>query len=415
MKKLIVVVLLLAAAGGVAYAAWRQIQSTRKSGPGRGAMVIAVETALPRTTDIRDMASFTGTLEPRSRIEIASKVPGRLQKLLVQVGDEIAAGQLVAVLESDEFARQAEQAKAELDVAQASIEDCTNSLEQSRRELERAQALRDKKIASQAELDTIEAQHKACQARLKVAQAQVAQRQAAWQGSQVRLSYCRIEAAWAGGQEGAARRVVGERFVDEGAMLRANDPIVSVLDDRVLKAVIHAIERDYPKLRVAQEVRISADAFPGQSFGGKVVRIAPLLKESTRQGRVEIEVDNADRRLRSGMFIRAEIEFGRRSGVQVVPAQAVVTRGQKQGVFVVGPEDARAAFVPVVTGQPDGDSIEIVEPTLDKPVVALGQHLLQDGSAIRQGAGRGRGVGQNASAATSAPGVGSAPATEATR
>ncbi|PIW01428.1 MAG: efflux RND transporter periplasmic adaptor subunit, partial [Deltaproteobacteria bacterium CG17_big_fil_post_rev_8_21_14_2_50_51_6] len=64
-----------------------------------------------------------------------------------------------------------------------------------------------------------------------------------------RLSYTQIRASW---EEGDSERIVGERFVDEGAMLAANTPIVSVLDISVLTGVIHVIEKDYPKMRIGR-------------------------------------------------------------------------------------------------------------------------------------------------------------------
>ena len=84
-----------------------------------------------------------------------------------------------------------------------------------------------------------------------------------------------------------------------------NAPIVSILDIHSLTAVIHVIERDYSKVRVGQKVIVTTDAFPGSTFTGKIVRIAPLLKETSRQARVEIEVPNRDRLLKPGMFIRS--------------------------------------------------------------------------------------------------------------
>ncbi len=103
----------------------------------------------------------------------------------------------------------------------------------------------------------------AADAREKVALAQVNQREAAVKAAEVRLSYSRIVAEW---KEGSDERVVGERFVDEGAMLSANAPIVSILDIGRLIAVIQVIERDYSKVRIGQEAVVSTDAYPGRTF-----------------------------------------------------------------------------------------------------------------------------------------------------
>ena len=304
---------------------------------------------------------------------------GRLEKLLVNIGDRVKRGQLIAVLDDEEYAQQVEQARAELEVTKANLIEKRSSLDVSRREFKRAQALRQKKIASESELDAAQAQYKAQDAKYKVALAQVTQKEAALKAAQVRLSYTQIKASW---EDGGETRVAGEKFVDEGAMLKANAPIVSILDIHSLTAVIHVIERDYSKVRVGQKVVVTTDAFPGSTFTGKIVRIAPLLKETSRQARVEIEVPNRDRLLKPGMFIRAHIEFARHDNTTVVPVAALTKRNNQQGVFLVDTQNMKAHFIPVTLGIVNGKSAEVVKPTLSGSIVTLGHHLLEDGSAI---------------------------------
>ncbi len=207
----------------------------------------------------------------------------------------------------------------------------------------------------------------------------MAQKEAALRAVEVRLSYSKIQASWEDGDE---QRIVGERFVDEGAMLKANDPIVSILDIHSLTAVIHVIERDYSKVRPGQETIVTTDAFPGKSFTGRVVRVAPLLKETSREARVEIEIPNPDGDLKPGMFVRVEIEFEKRSEATVVPPSALVKRNSSQGVFLADTENMKARFVPITLGIVNGELAEVIRPALSGQVVVLGHHLLEDGGAI---------------------------------
>ena len=247
------------------------------------------------------------------------------------------------------------------------------------REYERTQALREKKIASESELDAAQAALDTGASKLKVATAQVAQKEAALKTAQVRLGYTSICASW----EGSGKRVVGEKYVDEGAMLSANAPIVSVLEIDTLLAVMHVIERDYSRVGIGQEVALSTDAFPGRTFPGRILRIAPLLREESRQARVEVEVDNRDMLLKPGMFVRAEVEFTRRESATVVPEAALETRDGKLGVFVADLSRKIAVFTPVKLGISDPPVVEILEPAdLSGSVVTLGKHLLQDGGKI---------------------------------
>jgi RND family efflux transporter MFP subunit len=249
----------------------------------------------------------------------------------------------------------------------------------TQREFERAKALRQKKIASESELDAALAQFKTQDAKFKVALAHVAQREAALKATQIRLSYTKIRAWWEDGNE---PRVVGERFVDEGAMLKANDPIVSVLDIQTLTGVIHVIERDYSEVRVGQETLMTTDAFPGKPFTGNVVRVAPLLKETSRQARVEVKIPNRQGLLKPGMFIRAQIQFARHDDATVVPVTALTKRSDQQGVFLVDTHTMQARFVPITVGIINAGMVEVVHPSLSGSVVTLGHHLLEDGSPI---------------------------------
>jgi RND family efflux transporter MFP subunit len=195
----------------------------------------------------------------------------------------------------------------------------------------------------------------------------------------VRISYTRITAAW---DDDNTTRAIGERYVDQGAMLRPNDPIASVLDINTVIAAIFVIERDYPYLREGQTATITTDAFPARTFSGRVVRKAPLLKESSRQARVEIEVVNPERLLAPGMFVRAEIEFSARENATVVPASAVVRRNEQSGVFLADAATLKARFVPITVGIANTQVVEVLSPAVEGKVVTLGQHLLEDGAAI---------------------------------
>jgi RND family efflux transporter MFP subunit len=380
MKKTLVILIMLALA---ALLGWQIYQRTSISGKSsarsRRAVAVAVEVAPIQKTTIRDIGLFTGSLLPKSYFVVAPKIGGRLEKLLVNIGDWVKRGQLIAVLDDDEYAQQVEQARAELEVAKANVAESRSTLDMAQREFERAKALRQKKIASESELDAALAQFKTQDAKYKVALAHVTQKEAALKAAQVRLSYTKIRAWWEDGNE---PRVVGERYMDEGAMLKANDPIVSILEIQTLTGVIHVIERDYSEVRVGQEAIVTTDAFPGRTFTGKVVRVAPLLKEASRQARVEITIPNPERLLKPGMFIRAQIQFARHDDATVVPLTALITRGGQQGVFLADDQNMKARFVPVTVGIINADLAEVMRPSLSGSVVTLGHHLLEDGTSI---------------------------------
>ena len=381
MKKTVVAVVSLLILGLVAWRVTEKIARQRGGGQPRQGQVPAVAVVVQpvRREAVRDVRAFTGTVSPNSQFLVAPKVAGRLEKLLVNIGQDVKNGDLIALLDSQEYAQQVEQARAELEVAKANVVDVQSALDIATRELERAKELRKQQVASESEMDQTDAQFRASRAKHEVALAQVKQRDAALKAAEVRLSYTRIDAAW---EDGNTTRVIGERYVDQGAMLRPNDPIVSVLDLNTVIAAIFVIERDYPHLQAGQTATIMTDAFPGKTFSGKVVRKAPLLKESSRQARVEIEVGNPERLLAPGMFVRAEIQFAARENATVVPAAAVVRRNEQSGVFLADAATLTARFVPVTVGVANAQVAEVLSPALEGQVVTMGQHLLSDGASI---------------------------------
>lgn len=382
MKKALAGIVVLALAGALGWQIYRRVtpQASKGAASGRGGgPAVPVEVAPVGKASVREVAHFTGSLLARSSFIVAPKTAGRLEKLMVNIGDRVSQGQLIALLDDEEYSQQEEQARAELDVARANVEEAHSALEAEEREHNRVQALLEKKIASESERDASKARYEGQQARYKVALAQVTQREAALKAAQVRRSYTRIAVSW---EDGEDTRFVGERFVDEGAMLRANDPIVSVLDLGSLTAVIHAAERDYGKVRVGQTALLTSDASPGRTFSGRVVRMAPLLKEESRQARVEIEVPNPEGVLKPGMFVRAELELSRAENATVVPVSALARRDDQQGVFLADLDEQKARFVAVKTGVADAGKVQILDPALSGVVVTLGHHLLEDGAAI---------------------------------
>jgi RND family efflux transporter MFP subunit len=390
MKKLLMLLLVLSVAGMAGWGVYQWV-----TGPDvakktqRSAVAVAVETQSIRKGPIDDVGVFTGSLEPKAQFVVASKVAGWLRELLVDVGDTVTRNQVIAVLDDVEFAQEVEQAQAELQVAKANAANCASDLDIAKREYERAKALRDKQIASASELDVSEAAYNACETRHKVSVAQVNQKQAALKTALVRLSYTKVQAFW---EEGDETRVVGERFVDEGALLQTNQPIVSVLQNNPLKAVVYVIERDYPKVTVGQQAVVSTDAYPGRTFAGVITRIAPMLKESSRQARVEVAVPNPDLLLRPGMFIRARVEFARHENATLIPLAALVKRDDKEGIFIADLQNHKARFVPATTGITSGELVEIIEPEISGEAVTIGNHLLEDGAAITMPGSEARGA-----------------------
>ena len=386
MKKIVLFLVILSVLGFGGWSAYQRIQSAQSSSGMRPAAAVPVEIVAIRKDTIKDIGVFTCSLNARSLFTVAPKVSGWLRELLVDVGDEVSRNQVIAVLDDAEYTQQVDQAQAELRVAQANAQNSSSDYELAKREYDRVQALREKQIASASELDSAEASFNSVKTQLDVSNAQVEQKAAALEAAKLKLSYTKVRAFWEADPNSPSQqsdnRVVGERFVDVGALVQVNQPIVSILQNNVLLAVVYVVEKDYPKIKIGQEAVIDTDAYPGKTFSGKIARIAPLLQETSRQARVEIEIPNPEQLLKPGMFIRAKIEFADHENVTLVPRSAVVRRNETQGVFIIDKSSLKAQFVPVTVGIMNNEVAEILVPEISGFVATLGNHLLEEGSAV---------------------------------
>jgi len=146
--------------------------------------------------------------------------------------------------------------------------------------------------------------------------------------------------------------------------------------------VVYVTERDYARLKPGQLVSIKTDAYPGEQFTGRIERIAPIFRKSTRQARIEITIDNPQQRLKPGMFIRTTVVLTQVSDATIIPQQALTIRDDRSGVFIVSEDGQSVVWCEVKVGIREGDRVQVEGKGLSGRVVALGQQLVKDGSAI---------------------------------
>ncbi len=325
---------------------------------------------------------FSGTLEPSARLVVAPKISARIARILVDLSDRVERGTMVVLLEDDEFEQAVTSATADLAVATAQAEEAANRQDLAQRELERVRTLEERGVASSAALDSAETEFIMRQSALQVAQANLQAREAALATARIRLGYTRVTATWS---DGDPERVVAERFVDEGDTVAANTPLLAVVSMRPIRSVFFVPERDYALLRPGQEVLLRADAFPNETFAGQVNRISPVFRQESRQARIEVAAENADERLKPGMFVRATVVLQTIDEARSVPAAALTRRGGEIGLFMVDETDGTdtARWVVVETGIESENRVQILQPELVGLVVTLGQQLLADGVPVR--------------------------------
>ena len=376
------------AASIVASGAWMLMRHGESPGSGtpgtarsEDSRSVPVELRPVALAPIARRRTFTGTLEPFAEQVVAPKIAGRIEEIAVDLADRVERGQVVARLDNDEHVQAVAQAEADLAVAQANLAEAQSLLTIADRELDRVGKLSDRGVSSASQLDIARADQLAKQAQVAVSTAQVTRAQAALATARIRLSYTEVTADWRGGND---ERVVAERFVEEGETVSANEQLFRIVELDPITAVITVAERDYGLLADGLGAELRTDAFPGAVFEGRIARIAPVFRETTRQARVELTVDNPRLMLKPGMFVRASVVLEQVADAVVVPDAALTLRDGREGLFVLAEDDGHVEWRPVDVGIRDDGRAQIIDgdDLAGRQVVTLGQQLLDDGSPV---------------------------------
>jgi len=376
----ILMAFLVAAASGVGWLIFAQFQDRARSGKSVKVLrPVPVEVAEVQFGPIALKRTFSGELEALAEFVVAPKVGGRVERMLVNIADMVKRGQIVAELDNAEYVQAVAQAEADLVVARAKLSEAKSALEIANREFKRTESLANRGITVASDFDVASQNQLAKKAQLKVAAAQVTRAESSLEIANIRIGYTKVTAGWTGGSK---HRVVAERYMDEGQTVSANAPLFLIVELHPIVGVVYVTESDYARLKPGQLVKLNLDAYPGEQFTGRIERIAPVFRRSTRQARIEMKIDNPQHRLKPGMFIRATVILDYIPEATIVPEIALTLRNDTSGVFIVSEDGRSVAWHEVKVGFREGDRVQVDGQGLSGRVVTLGQQLVKDGSRV---------------------------------
>ena len=290
---------------------------------GRGPMVVELGTA--RRASMNQEVRVVGNLIGEATVAVAPRTAGRLQDVFVRLGDRVSRGQRIAKIEDFEIVEQVKQAEAAQEVAAATIRQREADLQLALTNVERSRNLFQRQLLPKQTLDDNEARYQAAVAQIDLAKAQSTQSRARLDELRINLANTVIVSPVNG--------FVARRAVDPGAFVSQNAPVVDVVDISSVRLVVNIVERDLKELRAGSPAKVEVDAFPGETFQGRIARVAPVLDPATRTAPIEIEIPNPDFRLKPGMYARVGITTDIKKDALVVPVDAVADLGGRRGVF----------------------------------------------------------------------------------
>ena len=301
------------------------------------------------TGTIQSALEISGTLAARTRVGIQPKLPGRLDRVLVEIGDRVSAGQVVATIDRREVDAALDAVIAAVGVAQASLESSEAALANALLEHDRAKTLFEGGALPRQRLDAAQTAHRSAIAQRDLARANLAQAEATVRRTREVQRDATLRAPVAG--------FVVERNYDAGA-IPGDLPVVVVADLRQLKLEAGVSELEAGRLKQGLPAEVSVQAKPGEHFSGELAAIAPEVDERNRHFRIEVRVANPDGALLAGMYATARLVLAAADNAVAVPSEAVTTRDGKRVVLKVAAD--KVIPTPIVEGLSDGRRVQIV-------------------------------------------------------
>jgi RND family efflux transporter MFP subunit len=251
---------------------------------------------------VRQALTYSGDITAELEVKVFSKVPDRIERYFVDDGDRVRRGAPIARIAATTIEQAVRQAEAGLAAVRAHHAS-------TKAEFERADRLYRESAISTQQFEEIQAQYEAVSAQLEQAQAGLAT-------AQSQLSDATVTSPIDG--------LIGTRYFDEGDMASLGAPLASVVQMDRVKIEFDAAEEDLGRLAVGQKAEIRVRSYPDVAFGGKVVKISPVLNPLTRMAAVEVLIPNPGHRLKPGMYAEADITVGLIEDTLVVPRASVI-------------------------------------------------------------------------------------------
>ena len=325
---------------------------------------VTVEAAALERRDLLPKFSFSANLEAVWSTDVSAKADGRIGQVLVEEGDRVTAGMVLARMDTDELAAQVMQAEGQILQAKA-------TLEQNELNFRRMDTLYKQNAVSAQSLDSARTQRDLAQGGVTAAE------------GNLRLLRARLENA---NIVSPLTGVVVKRYVQSGTFSKAGAAIVAVADVSSLLAKAVVGEAQVAELKLGIPVTVRVNALKDQEFKGTLTRLSPAAALPARTFTAEVNIPNPQGILKAGMFAKVDIAGLVREKVLVVPEGALVLREDQKTVFVVTPENKVVQKV-LKLGESSGGWVEVLDGVKDgEKIVVAGQHKLKDGASIRLGA-----------------------------
>ncbi|MGZ5650085.1 MAG: efflux RND transporter periplasmic adaptor subunit [Usitatibacter sp.] len=319
---------------------FRATQAPKVDGPSVANVVLEFAPADVAVVEVRALERsipFSGSLSPLVQTTVKSKVSGDVNKVHVREGEAVAAGQLMAQIDTADL-------QARLDAQVAALEEARARLTLADKNRENNLQLLRQKFISQNAFDTTQSTSEASAAFVRAAEAQVRLAKTALEDAAVRAPF--------GG-------IVAKKMVNAGEKVGIDSALFGLVDLARMEIEAPAPASEIPAVHAGQAVSFRVDGFGARVFNGRVERINPAAEPGSRSITLYISVANGDGALRGGMFAKGRIVLDRTQPSTVIPASAVRDEAGQAYVFTI--EDGKIGKRAVKVGltEPSEGVVEV--------------------------------------------------------
>jgi RND family efflux transporter MFP subunit len=356
-------------------------------GRGSGSPGIEVRSTGIQRISIQRQIELSGNLASIDQVKVSAEVAGTVISANIDLGREVQAGEVLVKLDDRELqlardraesALKQTEAQLGLDPAKpnvippdeqiATVRTAIANRDDAKLKFSQSQALVAKGLVPRTDLDTNETRLKVTEAVLQSTlesvrslKASLQDRRAALQLAQKKIDDATVKSPVNG--------VVSERLVQRGEFIRENTPIATIVQLNPLQLRTAVQEKFSSLIRPNLPVQFAVEPFPGQTFNGRIANISPSIDQQTRTFPVEVQVENANHKLKPGFFAKGVILTERDNNVMALPEEAVSTLAGVSSVFVIDNGVIRQQSVTL--GAHEGKFFEILDGLTGNETVAI--------------------------------------------
>lgn len=346
-----------------------------------------VEVITVRRSSSKSGLSLPGNIQATTEAPVLARADGYVQHRLVDIGDRVHTGQLLARIEAPELDEQVRQAEANVEQAKAGLDQALANLQQGKSDLELAHVMAkrwanliESGSVSEQENDQMQAQYRSKMAgvdaldkAVNVQRSAIAAAEANVARLQKMQSYRLVTAPFDG--------VITLRNVDDGALVSSGSTLLfRIAQTSTLRIYVTVPQTNASSIQIGAPAVLTVSNLPGRQFEGTIARTANALDPASRTLLVEVHVRNSSGELLPGMYAQVELTSSRKNPPLLIPSDALIMRSDGVQVAVVRP-DHRVHVQKIEAGRDYGDRLEVLSGLQDGDTV-----IANPGDIVTEGA-----------------------------